>query len=310
MLAGLPMLAFAGADYLFAPPSDKTGSDPLIRQAVVGAHPKTAEAARSVARPPVHGRSGEMNGALVHVANHAEAKPPAEDPYSSLVASIQRELTRVGCYAGEADGSWTNHTKVAMRAFNDSVHVSLGTDQPDYILLTLLQGHSGKACARACSGGMNPSAQCIDKTIEARRVPPARLDTRQAAAGSTAQATTSSAKIPLPVKAPVPVAPTWSTATARYPAAVPPAYEAPRYRETVATPAEPLPGRMSVGAQPSSEPEPRESVASAAADSPQPEHAPMMATSRPAPVARPSAPVSNSKSRLSRTFIELSRNSP
>jgi len=171
MLAGLPMLAFAGADYLFAPPSDNAGADIQIRQRTVSHRP--SEPTRADNRQPIHPArahtdAGQKAGVLVHVANRADEQPSADDTYSSLAAAIQRELTRVGCYAGESDGSWTNRTKAAMRAFNDSVHVNLGTDQPDYILLTLLQGHNGKACSRPCSGAVNTGAQCIDKTIEAR----------------------------------------------------------------------------------------------------------------------------------------------
>jgi hypothetical protein len=60
--------------------------------------------------------------------------------------AIQSELRRVGCYAAAADGEWTDGTRTAMRNFISAVHVTLPVDRPDFILLTLLQGHSGKAC--------------------------------------------------------------------------------------------------------------------------------------------------------------------
>jgi len=307
MLAGLPMLAFAGADYLFAPPSDTTATNAQIRQQTVSHRlSETTGAAHEqrVRADQVHSNTGPKAGALVHVANHADQKAPAEDTYSSLVAAIQRELTRVGCYAGDADGSWTGRTKVAMRAFNDSVHVSLGADQPDYILLTLLQGHNGKACSRPC-GTVNAGAQCIDKTIEARRMPATAPETRQAAAGPAERPASSSAKVASPI------APIGTTASARPPVTTQsPAHETEPHQETVAaTPSEPLPGRMSIGAPPSAEPDHREKVAAVREDHPR-EHAPPAVRSRPAHVTRPAAPVSSSKSRLSRTFIELSRNSP
>jgi hypothetical protein len=307
MLAGLPMLAFAGADYLFAPPSDSTRSDPQIRQATINHRPNEARRAAShrqqIHPAQTHVDIGQKTGALVHVANRADEQPSANDTYSSLVAAIQRELTRVGCYAGESDGSWTSRTKVAMRAFNESVHVNLGTDQPDYILLTLLQGHNGKACSRPCNSAINAGTQCIDKAIEARRVPPVAPKTRQAAAGLPPGQTSSAAR------ALAPVAPTWTTATSRPPVTAPPAHETEQQQAIAAAPAEPLPGRMSIGAPASVQPDPPEKVAAVHEDHPRPEYAPPPVRSRPAPVVRPAPPVSSRRS-ISRTFIELSRSSP
>lgn len=325
VLAGLPILAFAAADYLFAPPSPSTRIDTISRSLMIGqrvedgnaAIPAASRTQRTVDTTPTNSAAG----ALQQVADRETPKAPAADPHSSLVVSIQRELHRVGCYTGEADGSWTDRTRVAMRAFNDSVHVHLGTDQPDYILLTLLQGHSGKACSRPCNGVVSAGAQCIDKTIEARRVPPATLVTREAAVDRAGQATTSSAQ------APVPVAPTWSTATAKAPQALPQAARSEPSPQVEAASAvvvepqrakeesEPLPGRMAVGARPTREPRETEDASTATAAvvpavEPVATPAQRMVRSRPAPVARPAVAASSSKARLSRTFVELGRNSP
>lgn len=83
----------------------------------------------------------------------AEARPTAEDGRRRLASSIQSELKRVGCYAGEVDGEWGSATQRAMRDFNGRINASLPIEQPDYILLTLLQGHAERACAAGCPDG-------------------------------------------------------------------------------------------------------------------------------------------------------------
>ena len=68
-----------------------------------------------------------------------------------LTRSIQQELQRVGCYTGTVDGNWSEGTRVAMSAFNDSVRVKLPLSSPESILLTMLQGHANSACKRVSS---------------------------------------------------------------------------------------------------------------------------------------------------------------
>jgi hypothetical protein len=319
MLAALPMLAFAGADYLFAPPagnarsdinsSDVSTSDRVDQKKGVGA---ATSGVRHAAGPTA---TGDEFGAARRGGDRAQTADRGEDRHSSLVASIQGELSRVGCYSGDADGAWNDRTKVAMRAFNDSVHVNLATDQPDFVLLTLLRGHSGKACSRACNGIVNAGAQCIDRTIEARRVPPATLPPRQAAVDRGGKATISSATVAAPI------APTWSTTSTRVPATalrLPRHDPTPQFETTAATAEavsaarkpEPFSGRMAVGVVPTDTPKERDSLAVVPEVEPVPDRAPRLTYVRPTPAARPSVSGSSGRSRLSRTFIELGRNSP
>lgn len=325
MLAGIPVLAFAGTDYLFAPPSSGGGSDAaaILRNLTTGhraadegkagafAAPSMRQSAKAAAQKeeasglPQSGRTGPQP------ANRVAA------PQSGLVTSIQRELRRVGCYSGETDGTWTDRTRVAMSAFNESVHVNIGTNQPDFILLTLLQGHSGKACSRSCNNALaQAGAQCIDKTIEARRLPPASLASRQVAADRGGAATTSSAS------ADALRLPAWSTGLNRGPGPGPVQGQNPskqqgpgRETETVVSSVdaaqlpstvEKLPGRMAVGALAvGAEEEPLSTVETAHS-----EQVPQLATPRPPAIARPSAPASTAKTRMSRTFFDITRNSP
>ena len=97
----------------------------------------------TVAMPPVAATRSEMQ-----VASTA---PRIDDNGAKreLTRMIQRELARVGCYSGAADGNWSDDTRGAMAAFNGSVRVELPVTGPDYILLTLLQGHGARACGDA-----------------------------------------------------------------------------------------------------------------------------------------------------------------
>jgi hypothetical protein len=76
---------------------------------------------------------------------------------ASIARELQRELKRVGCYSGEINGAWTTSSRMAMKAFTDRVNATLPIDQPDYVLLSLLQGYQDKACGAGCPTGQTAS---------------------------------------------------------------------------------------------------------------------------------------------------------
>jgi hypothetical protein len=80
---------------------------------------------------------------------------------------LQKELRRVGCYSGELNGVWTTSTRQAMKAFTDRVNAMLPIDQPDGILLALVQGHPDKVCGAPCPAGQgfSRSSQCVPNPI-------------------------------------------------------------------------------------------------------------------------------------------------
>src|SRR5262245_11946518 len=88
---------------------------------------------------------------------------------ASLARALQRELQRVGCYDGEINGNWSTSTRMAMKAFTDRVNASLPTDAPDYILLSLVQRHEGKACGTGCPTGqlMSDNGRCVPSAVMA-----------------------------------------------------------------------------------------------------------------------------------------------
>ena len=91
--------------------------------------------------------------------------PPDRD---GLARELQRELQRVGCYDGDISGTWTPQSRRAMKAFTDAVNASLPVDQPDYILLRLLQGHRARACGAtlAVAAGSAPPPEAASPAIE------------------------------------------------------------------------------------------------------------------------------------------------
>jgi peptidoglycan hydrolase-like protein with peptidoglycan-binding domain len=92
---------------------------------------------------------------------------------------IQQQLKRLGCYYGRIDGSWGVGSKDAMKFFMDRVNAALPLEQPDYVLLTLLQAQSGRTCDE-CPAGQIPAAggRCVPQAIYAQT----RNDAPQAAA--------------------------------------------------------------------------------------------------------------------------------
>ena len=87
-----------------------------------------------------------------------------------LTRELQRELRRVGCYAGDINGAWTPSTQKAIKAFTSRVNAELPTERPDHVLLALLQGHPDKACKLPCPAGESGTAEggCVPDAIAGR----------------------------------------------------------------------------------------------------------------------------------------------
>ncbi|MGE0629496.1 MAG: peptidoglycan-binding protein [Hyphomicrobiaceae bacterium] len=128
--------------------------------------------------------------------------------HAAVVRDLQRELKRVGCYPGAIDGDWGTQSRSAMRSFAESIRSSLPANEPDYILLTLVQGYSGIACKDA-----ETAARSDQRSVPA----PAAASRVQVRSVSTPQQ------------------PDWTSATQVLP-------------PSPAQPATPLEGRMSIGA--------------------------------------------------------------
>ena len=89
---------------------------------------------------------------------------------AALASDLQRELKRVGCYGGEITGTWTPSSKKAMSAFMERVNATLPVEEPDYILLTLVQGHAATACGADCPSGqvLSGAGRCVPQAVVAQ----------------------------------------------------------------------------------------------------------------------------------------------
>jgi hypothetical protein len=109
-------------------------------------------------------------------------KPKDSTSRYKLVVEIQRNLKKRGCYWGRIDGSWGAGSKYAMQEFIVRINATLPIEQPDYVLLTLLQANGDKSCG-ACPSGHTATVggSCVPQTITAEVLPWQQAGTPQAA---------------------------------------------------------------------------------------------------------------------------------
>ena len=74
------------------------------------------------------------------------AGPPLDR--TGLTRELQWQLQRVGCYEGAVSDMWTPSTQRAMKQFTDHANATLPTDEPDYILLAMVESHGGRESVR------------------------------------------------------------------------------------------------------------------------------------------------------------------
>ncbi len=230
------------------------------------------------AQPPPQSEPGPQ----VPKANQATAPVPAARPPTPVVApaqntgeaqrslarNIQRELKRVGCYTGDVDGDWSATTRTAMKAFNETVRVQFPVTAPDYILLTLLQGQTERACGK------------IDPSITAKAPVPRQV----------VRAT--------PARDPVVDVGEPRTVTIVQPRPAPPAPANPVVGAQIPTESAPMPGRMAIGGPalrietPAAIAPPVARIAAPPPDQAAPQSAPRVQATppRPAPTERKASP--------------------
>ena len=177
----------------------------------------------------------------------SSSRPADDDARRELVRDLQRELKRVGCFEGEATGTWGPTTKKAMTAFTERVNATLPLEEPDYILLTLVQGHSAQACGKSCPSeqAMNEDGKCLPRAIVAQKAKRAtgkvalaeKPADPKAAERQLAERAKGRANLPSQSKE-TRVSTAWSTVVT-----VPEAAAPPSLRQLPA-----LPGRMAIGA--------------------------------------------------------------
>jgi peptidoglycan hydrolase-like protein with peptidoglycan-binding domain len=143
-----------------------TAAPPAERPATLPAEPEAASA--SWPAPVVVRLAPRANEPTARAQNATQINTTQISGDRGLLArDLQRELKRVGCYDGEINGVWTPSTRSAMKAFTGRVNAALPTEEPDHILLTLVQGHQDKACGTPCPAGQGIAGdgRCVPNAI-------------------------------------------------------------------------------------------------------------------------------------------------
>jgi len=148
------------------------------------------------------------------------SKATSDEQRQSLIRDLQTELKRVGCYDGDVNGQWGAAAKKAMATFTDRVNASLPYEQPDFILLTLVQGHKGRACGEDCPANqsLGENRRCTPNSIlakadRAKQADTAKRDAMAAAAAVAAAKLSESQKSQERAS----IASAWSTTTRQGP---------------------------------------------------------------------------------------------
>ena len=82
----------------------------------------------------------------------------------SLTRTLQRELKKIGCYRGEINGVWTNATRKAMELFRHVANAKLPIDQPNHVLLALVQSNLHQGCSVRCREIRTNHGACPEAT--------------------------------------------------------------------------------------------------------------------------------------------------
>ena len=83
--------------------------------------------------------------------DRVNAMPDVNTP--SQVRSAQQELTRLGCFAGEVDGSLSDPTKAAVRRYQSERGKPTGSVEITDAFVTELKGHFTRVCPLVCPHG-------------------------------------------------------------------------------------------------------------------------------------------------------------
>jgi hypothetical protein len=78
-----------------------------------------------------------------------QTAPPADN--IALARTLQRELKRVGCLDGEADGVWGDQSRAALNRFARHANVSLAGDDPNVGVLDSVTARQARVCPLVCN---------------------------------------------------------------------------------------------------------------------------------------------------------------
>lgn len=166
-----------------------------------------------------------------------EIKPTDPKSRYKLVVELQRKLKERRCYFGRIDGSWGSGSKYAMKSYMDRANAALPFEEPNFVMLTLLQSQKSSVRCDSCPADQTLSnGRCVPQSTIAQAAQPNAPQGASARASLTWQTTTTSTTGTT-------IAATAPTTTTAAPAAQP--LFTPLPSSVVST--EPLPGRMAIG---------------------------------------------------------------
>lgn len=162
---------FSPSSPLFA----QAGQDPTAKQPAAGAARDAGKVVvTAAATTPVTVTVEQPNIVTTVVAAPTATRGAVagEEAQRALVRDIQKELKRVGCYTGEANGQWTQSTSRAMATYVGSSNASLPVDKPDVAFLAMLKVEKAETgCSPSCGKGQVSAGSgiCVPRPILASR---------------------------------------------------------------------------------------------------------------------------------------------
>jgi len=110
--------------------------------------------------------------ALPPVSTQDVLATEAAEPDKELVRSIQKQLNRVGCSAGSADGVWGAGSRRALEQFARRSAIKLDATKPSVQTLGRLQGATSRVCPLVCNRNQKEkNGRCVDTKTEAKLQP-------------------------------------------------------------------------------------------------------------------------------------------
>jgi hypothetical protein len=93
----------------------------------------------------------------------AALTPGAEQP--DVTKSVQAELRRVGCLAGDADGKWSNASQRSLTQFNRYAGTKLDTKVASVDTLDTIKLKSSRVCPLVCEHGFKVEGERCAKIV-------------------------------------------------------------------------------------------------------------------------------------------------
>jgi len=111
-----------------------------------------------------------------------------DEPDSDLVQQVQKELNRLGCSVGGADGVWGQGSRRALGQFERHSGVDLASLEPTAAALGALRARKARVCPLACGRNQEEkNGRCVNIPAEAKLPPAGKKNgevTRKASSGS------------------------------------------------------------------------------------------------------------------------------